>query len=143
MDKLLPPKAVIAALLSVLCFYSSRAQTSPAPKAVMEKGKSLYAQYCLTCHQPDGEGVPNMNPALTKTTYVLGDKKRLITWVLKGSTGTKLSIGGKVYSNNMPPQSTLKDEEIATVLTYVRNSFGNKASAVTAAQVKAVRAVTR
>lgn len=138
-------KRIIAGLFFSLAYGGLAAQKA-APvtrKAYLEKGKALYLQYCLTCHQADGEGVPNLNPELTKTTYVLGDKKRLITWVLKGSTGKKLSIGGKVYNNNMPPQSALKDDEIAAILTYIRNAFGNKATAITAAQVKAVRAGTR
>lgn len=109
----------------------------------MEKGKAVYALYCLTCHQPDGDGVPNMNPPLIHTSYVTGDKKKVIAWVLKGSGDTKLTVNGKVYSNNMPSQKGLKDEELANVLTYIRNSFGNKATPVSAAQVKAVRATIK
>jgi mono/diheme cytochrome c family protein len=145
MSKQLFQKNILAAFFIALPFCSVIAQT-PSPltlKGSIAKGKALYLQYCLSCHQADGDGVPNMNPSLIKTTYVLGDKKRLITWVLKGSTGTKLSINGKVYSNNMPPQSTLKDDEIAAILTYVRNDFGNKATPVAAAQVKAVRAAIK
>jgi len=103
------------------------------------RGKALYETYCLTCHQEDGAGVPKLNPPLIKTSYVTGDKKKLITWVLSGTTD-KVPIDGKTYDNNMPAQDYLKDEEIADVLTYIRSSFGNKASAVTAADVKAVRA---
>src|SRR3954447_13969749 len=102
------------------------AQTS---KPSAENGKKLYEQYCLTCHQADGSGVPKMNPPLIKTSYITGDKKKLIQWVLRGST-ENTPIDGKTYSNNMPPQNFLKDEEIADVLTYIRNSFGNKQSAV-------------
>ena len=83
-----------------------------------------------------------MNPPLINTSYVTGDKAKLVEWVLKGST-ENVPIDGKYYSNNMPPQATLKDEEIADILTYIRNSFGNKASAITAAEVKSIRAVTK
>jgi len=103
-------------------------------------GKQLYTQYCLACHQEDGAGVPNMNPPLIQTTYVLGDKKKLIAWVLKGSGTEKLPIDGITYSNNMPPQASLKDDEIAKILTYIRSHFENKASAVTSSEVQAVRA---
>jgi mono/diheme cytochrome c family protein len=112
------------------------------PKASVENGKKLYEQYCLTCHQADGSGVPKLNPPLIKTSYVTGDKKKLIQWVLRGSV-ENIPIDGKTYSNNMPSQATLKDEEIADILTYVRSSFGNRASPVTAADVKNVRAVTK
>jgi mono/diheme cytochrome c family protein len=83
-----------------------------------------------------------MNPPLIKTSYVSGDKKKLIQWVLRGSV-ENVPIDGKTYSNNMPSQAYLKDEEIADILTYIRTSFGNKASAVTPADVKNVRAITK
>jgi mono/diheme cytochrome c family protein len=111
-------------------------------KSSIDKGQKLYEQYCLTCHQADGSGVPNMNPPLIKTSYVTGDKKKIIQWVLKGST-ENIPIDGKNYSNNMPAQDYLKDEEIADILTYIRNSFGNKASAITPTDVKNIRAVTK
>ncbi|MBG9377317.1 cytochrome c [Panacibacter sp. DH6] len=117
--------------------------TKPAPPQDSKtRGKALYETYCLTCHQDDGSGVPKLNPPLSKTTWVNGDKKKLIKWVLSGSTD-KVPIDGVTYDNNMPPQDYLKDEEIADVLTYVRSSFGNKSSAVTPAEVKAVRATIK
>ena len=111
-------------------------------KASVDRGKKIYTQYCLSCHQEDGSGVPKLNPPLINTSYVTGDKKKLIQWVLTGSV-ENVPIDGKYYSNNMAPQKNLKDQEIADVLTYIRNSFDNKATAVTAAEVKAVRAVTK
>jgi len=127
----------------LFCGPAALAHAQPPPPKAAVSGKQLYAQYCLACHQEDGEGVPNMNPPLTQTSYVLGDKKPLITWVLKGSGKEKLPVDGQTYSNNMPPQAGLKDEEIARILTYMRSSFGNKASAVTPAEVKAVRATVK
>ena len=108
------------------------------PAALLASGKSVYAQNCLTCHQADGGGVDGMNPPLTKTDYVLGDKTRLTNVLLNGLKGVE--IGGEQYHGVMPAQATLTDAQIAAVLTYVRNSFGNKASAVTVGEVKAVRA---
>ena len=102
-------------------------------------GEKVYKQYCISCHQADGGGVPNMNPPLINTTYVLGDKEHLIKIILKG-LNENIEIDGENFSNPMPALNILKDQQIADVLTYVRNSFGNKASAVTAAEVKAVRA---
>ena len=83
-----------------------------------------------------------MNPPLINTSYVTGDKTKLVQWVLTGST-ENVPIDGKYYSNNMPPQAYLKDDEIADILTYIRNSFGNKASAITPAEVKDIRAITK
>jgi mono/diheme cytochrome c family protein len=130
-------KRIIFSLVSLAVFGFLFAQQSS-----IDRGKKLYEQYCLTCHQADGGGVPKLNPPLISTSYVTGDKQKLVQWVLKGST-ENVPIDGKYYSNNMPPQAYLKDDEIADILTYIRNSFGNKASAITAAEVKSIRAATK
>src|SRR5664279_354580 len=108
-------------------------------KTQIENGKKVYQRNCLTCHQVNGGGVPKMNPPLINAAFVKGDKKKLIQWVLLGSV-VKVPIDGKYYSNNMPPQATLQDQDIADVLTYIRNSFKNKASAITPTDVKNTRA---
>lgn len=100
-------------------------------------GEKVYKKYCISCHQADGGGVPHMNPPLINTSYVLGDKEQLIKIILNGLKNVK--IEDETYTNPMPPLKALKDQEIADVLTFVRNSFGNKASGVTVAEVKAVR----
>ena len=123
-------------LLSFICGFSQTKTTAPT-------GKDIYTKYCLACHQQDGKGVPKLNPPLINTSYVTGDKKTLITWVLKGSGEEKVPIDGNFYNNNMPPQAFLKDDEMAKVLTYVRSSFGNKAGAIASAEVKAVRSNTK
>ncbi len=105
-------------------------------------GEKVYKQFCISCHQADGGGVPNMNPPLINTTYVLGNKERLIKIILKG-LNENIEIDGETFTNPMPALNILKDQQIADVLTYVRNSFGNKASTVTASEVKAVRAKTK
>ena len=83
-------------------------------------------------------GVIGMNPPLSKTQWVIGDKKVLIGILLKGMK-QELEIGDEYYSNPMPAQSHLSDAEMAAVLTYVRSHFGNQASAVSTAEVKQVR----
>ncbi len=113
--------------------------TTVGLKASIAAGEKVFTQYCVSCHQVDGISLPHMNPPLAKTTYVLGDKTKLITIVLNGFN-EDVEINGDTYSNSMASHDFLKDQEIADVLTYVRNSFGNKASAITMAQVKAVRA---
>lgn len=108
-------------------------------KPAMIKGKTIYEQYCMACHQANGSGVPGLNPPLNQTTYVLGDQNRLINIVLNGFN-EEIEINGQTYSNPMPAFGTvLKDDEIADVLTYIRNSFTNKASGISSEKVKAQR----
>ncbi len=122
-------------IITISCFFSF---SQPGIKASIERGKDVYKKNCLACHQANGEGVPDMNPPLVKTQYVLGNKKKLITIVMKG-TNEGVVINGDTYDNPMPAQPQLTDQQVADVLTYVRNSFGNKGSAITVTEVKAVR----
>ena len=107
-------------------------------QASMTRGKQVYLQQCLACHQADAGGVEGMNPSLIKAKFVLGDKATLVKIVLNGLVGVE--IDGDSYNGVMAPHADLTDLQIADVLTYIRNNFGNKASAVTPAQVKAIRA---
>jgi len=66
----------ISAVFIVLMLMCAGAFAQKASKQSIEKGKLVYEQYCLTCHQVDGSGVPNLNPPLIKTSFVLGDKKK-------------------------------------------------------------------
>lgn len=125
-------------LLFPCMLVSAAVDVQPSIAASVARGKKVYETYCLACHQADGAGVQRMNPPLVKTQWVLGDKKKLIGIVLNGMD-EPIEIDGETYSNIMAPHDFLKDQEVADVLTYVRNSFGNKASAVTEAEVKAVR----
>ena len=134
---------ITAGILVPACFFFyAMGQTKPKPPisaATMERGKKVYAKECLPCHQANGKGVQRMNPPLVKTKYVLGDKKTLITVIVKG-LNEPVEINGDTYENIMPSHPNLTDQEIADVLTYVRNSFGNKASAISAVDVKNVKA---
>jgi mono/diheme cytochrome c family protein len=131
--------------MALMSMAQTKKPASPAQGGVvsasMTRGKQVYLTQCLACHQADALGVQGMNPSLVKTKQVLGDKAALVKIVLNGLQG--VDIDGESYNGVMAPHSDLTDQEIADVLTYVRNSFGNKASAVTPAQVKAVRATNK
>jgi len=134
-----------ASMVLATLLLSAKTPVAPAQtptQAVMARGKQVYLQICLACHQVDAGGVQGMTPTLVKTTYVLGPKTPLIKIVLNGMTGA-ITVNGDDFHNVMAPHSDLTDQQIADVLTYVRNSFGNKASAVTVTQVKAVRAANK
>jgi mono/diheme cytochrome c family protein len=131
---------IIITLLTVVVYVMSQQSKPVQPnstEASMQRGKLVYNKVCLSCHQADGGGVPKLNPPLTVAEYI-NDKKKLIQIVLKGMTD-RIPIDDEYYSNNMAPHTDLTNQQIADVLTYVRNSFGNKASAVTVADVQAVK----
>lgn len=138
-------KYIINSIVFFVVFSSFRVSAQPGGiRASIERGKNVFQVTCLTCHQADGEGVQRMNPTLVKTKWVLGDKKALSKIVLNGLKGGEIEIDGDNFHNPMPPQAALlTDQQIADVLTYVRNSFGNKASAVTPADVKAARGIRK
>ncbi len=98
------------------------------------KGKKVYGQYCLSCHQGNGSGVSRLNPPLIGTEYVLGDKNGLLHILINGSN-VGLDVDGETYSNAMPSFRHLSDEELADVASYIRNTFGNSAAPVTAEEV--------
>jgi mono/diheme cytochrome c family protein len=115
-----------------------------AERDLFIKGKAIFARdgYCNTCHQPDGKGLEASGfPPLTDAKWLASDE-RLIKIVLKGLLGP-IEVHGKKYPGQVPMtpfEGLLKDEEVAAVLTYVRNSFGNKETAISPDQVKKVRA---
>lgn len=127
---------IILIIASLIAISGQKVQDGLA--ASVKRGKLVYDQTCLACHQADGSGVPRMNPPLIKTKWVLGDKTTLINIVLKG-LNEEIEVDGEVYHNPMPPHNFLTDQQIADVLTFVRNSFTNKATAVSVAEVKKAR----
>src|SRR5258708_5005163 len=101
------------------------------------RGKDVYVAQCLTCHMEQGEGIEGVYPPLAKADYLMADKKRSIQQVLYGATG-EMKVNGKVYSADMSAFD-LNDQQASDVLNYIRNSFGNKGSAVTPDEVKVSR----
>jgi mono/diheme cytochrome c family protein len=133
------PLFVLAGLLFAGEFLITNCNSPAAYEAAMKNGEKVYTQTCLPCHQADGSGVPGLNPPLKNSPYVIGEPGKLIGIVINGlSNGVE--INGDAYTNPMPPFGTsLDNDEIADVLTYIRNSFANKATAITADRVKAER----
>jgi ubiquinol-cytochrome c reductase cytochrome b subunit len=106
--------------------------------ATAGKGEQVFTQNCASCHQANGQGQAGVFPPLAgNSDVVASDPKMIIHTLLYGLQGKV--IGGKTYAAQMPAwKGTLTNDDIANVLTYVRSAWGNKASAVTAAQVSAV-----
>ncbi len=129
----------VVALFMVSCGSDSGVpdHQTMAAKAAPPTGEAIYKTTCVACHQANGEGLPGTYPPLAKSDYIT-DKNVVIKQVLKGSSG-EITVNGQKYNNTMPPQQ-LSDDDMAAVLTYVYSNFGNSGPAVTAAEVKAVRA---
>lgn len=105
----------------------------------IQKGKSVYMQTCFVCHQPEGQGVPNQIPPLAKSDFLAAkDKDNIIRGILEGRTG-EISVNGKTYNGTMIPLAYLNDDQVANVLTFVRNSWGNNADAISSQDVAKIR----
>ncbi|MBI1839458.1 MAG: nitrite reductase, copper-containing [Verrucomicrobia bacterium] len=104
----------------------------------IEKGKQVFMQTCFVCHQVEGQGIPGQIPPLAQSDFLMADKERAVRGVLLGQSG-EMKVNGKVYNGAMIPLNYLSDDEIANVLTYVRNSWGNSGDAVGAAEVRRIR----
>lgn len=120
-----------------------------ADPSVMALGKEVYSResHCATCHQPHGQGLPNLYPPLDDSLWVTGSEERMIRLVLDGMHGT-IEVKGKTYSSPPLPPMTgfrhlLNDEEIAAVITYARNSWSNRAKPVDPQKVAEIRAIRR
>lgn len=115
-------------------------KVNPSSKTLAEKlvsGKQIYMKTCFACHQANGEGIANAFPPLAKSDYLNADVDRAIGIVLHGKTG-EITVNGKKYNSVMTSQ-TLNDEEVADVMTYIYNSWGNNKTNVTVNKVQSVR----
>ena len=111
----------------------------------LKRGKRLYSKNCQACHQASGRGVAGAFPPLLKSPWVVGDKERFAKIVLHGLSGPIEVLGGK-YNGNMPSygDSGLKwsNRDVAAVLSWVRQAWGNGGDGVAEDLVKAVREAT-
>jgi nitrite reductase (NO-forming) len=116
------------------------ANTVVPKRTVAEKvkiGKEIFGTTCFACHQSEGQGIPSTFPPLAKSDYLNADPKRAIKTILHGLSG-EITVNGHKYNNVMPSQN-LSDDEIANVMTYIYNSWGNNKTDVTPEMVKAQR----
>lgn len=109
-----------------------------AMAARIKNGKKLYVTHCSACHMPKGDGIPGLNPPLIETDWVTGDKDRIISIVLNG-LHEDIEVNGQTYKGPMAALPYLKDQEVADILTYVRERFGKGASPVSPEEVAKVR----
>lgn len=100
-------------------------------------GKKIFETRCLVCHQSDGGGVPNMNPPLDGASNVNGKDIARLVKIIQNGYDERVALDGMYYNNAMTANPDLKEEAIADILSFIRNSWSNKAGMVTVLQVKA------
>ena len=126
----------------VVCLFIVGASAQSNNKLVAAsaaRGKTVYLQRCMVCHQADGGGVPKLNAPLDGSSSVNGTNiAKLVKYIVKGFND-RVEIDGEFYENAMPAAADLTDQQIADVLTFIRNSWTNKAGPVTTLQVKQTR----
>ncbi len=109
----------------------------PKLEASIERGSEIYADFCVTCHMENGEGVAYTFPPLANSDYLLQNREGSIKGVKYGRQG-ELIVNGITYNNTMTPLG-LEDEEVADVMNYILNSWGNSSSKiVTLDEVEAI-----
>lgn len=101
-------------------------------------GQRFYTQNCAMCHQPAGQGAPGVFPPLDGSPWAVGEEERVIRIVLHGMVG-EIERDGATYNGAMPAFGQLSNDQLASILTYIRQAWSNEAEPVSAAQVGAVR----
>jgi nitrite reductase (NO-forming) len=133
---------VMAEELSLVSDVTQAESTGTATKEQrVSAGGVLYKGTCSVCHQQNGEGLAGVFPPLAKSDYLMADSRRAIEVVLNGLTGP-VTVNGSDFNSVMPPMSQLNDDEIANILTFVLNSWGNENGEISSDDVAAVRAAT-
>jgi mono/diheme cytochrome c family protein len=132
-------KVFTISLITLGIFLLSSFVPNQSLSESIKRGKEVYVLYCQSCHMEDGKGTPDINPPVAKADYLKKPSKTLINVILKGQSG-EVVVNGKKYNAMMPAQDYLTDIQIADVLNYVRNSWGNKIpGTITPSTVKALR----
>lgn len=126
--------------------FDEKADAPPVVKAVTEEemplvtlGEKKYSEICVACHQPNGKGLPGAFPPLAGSDWVAGPPERIIPIVLNGAMGP-ITVSGATYNGVMAPwKDSMNDRQIAAVLTYIRQAWGNQAPEVSPELVKTLR----
>ncbi len=120
-----------------LCFLAAAAVAAP-DAASLERGKAVYSRTCIACHQPTGMGLPPVFPPLAGSEWVSKDASIAVRNIVNGMQGP-VAVKGVTYNSMMPPVAGLSDKDIADVVNYVNNSWGNNGPTVTEAEVTAIK----
>ena len=120
-----------------LCFLAAAAVAAPDADT-MKRGQAVYSRTCIACHQPTGMGIPPVFPPLAGSEWIAKSSSIAVRNITNGMQGP-VTVKGMTYNSMMPPVAGLSDKDIADVVTYVNNSFGNTGATVTEAEVTAIK----
>jgi len=125
-------------ILALFVIGTSFIQAYNLPKSIT-RGKEAYVLYCQNCHMEDGKGQEGLYPPLAKADFLKKPNKVLINVILNGQNG-EVTVNGIKYNTDMPAQNYLTDDQIADILNYTKNTWGNKSAiAIAPAMVKQLR----
>ena len=101
------------------------------------RGKEIYSNYCITCHQENGEGVVGVFPPLASSDFLLENNEKAIRAIIFGENA-ELVVNNVTYFGEMPPQD-LTDQQIADVMNYILNSWGNQGEAINLEKINEIK----
>lgn len=135
MKKIILSAFIVSAIIIIVASCSN-------PKEIKEKqyyseGLYLYKTHCQSCHMEDGKGLGELIPPLAKADYLQKNKNLLSCIIQKGMKNEKITVNGKEYQSIMPGFESLGTIEIAEIITYITNSWGNQAGIYSTQQVEA------
>ncbi|TFG76643.1 MAG: cytochrome c [Flavobacteriales bacterium] len=131
-------KTFLFSYFTIVCVLSIYFFQEPALEASIQRGSEIYADFCVTCHLDQGEGVANTFPPLAKSDYLANNREGSIRGVKFGQQG-KLVVNGVSYNSVMAPLG-LEDDEVADVMNFILNSWGNTSEKmVTVEEVGAIQ----
>ncbi len=111
--------------IMAMIIQSCQNEDSITYKRYYVNGKGLYEKNCQNCHGADGKGLGTLYPPLTDSTYLITNKKKLAC-IIRNGQNEQITINNVAYQGQMPANNTLADIDIAQIIVYITNSFGNK-----------------
>lgn len=116
--------SALTALTITVVFSSCQSEEEIKRQRYITEGILVYKNHCANCHQNKGEGLAALYPPIAKSDF-LADKNAVICLIRYGQQGP-IVVNGKPYNRPMPPQPQLSDLEVAELVTYIYNKWGNE-----------------
>lgn len=129
-----PIHSLLTILAIVVLIDSCQGEDEIKKAQFFTNGKSLYTSKCENCHNSNGEGLGNLYPPLTDTVFLI-QHRTVLPCIIKHGMSKTIKIDGRSFDTEMPANATLTDQEIAYILTYIGNSFGNELGLITTEEV--------